>query len=86
MIYITLKKIESTHKNLRTDEVKGGCYYLPEVGSRFAMYTDKPLDPDMDMRFVYTSVVQEVRTVEDEIVFKTENSIYSILITGEHKA
>ena len=84
MKYITLKKIESTHSNLRTDEVVGMTSALPKVGESFFMYTDKPLDPQMSMRAIRTSIVQEVKIVEDEIVFKTVNSMYSIIVTGEH--
>lgn len=84
MLYVTLKKIESTHENLRTDDVTGVTHTLPEVGKSFFMYA-KALE-EGDVRYIHTSPVQEVRMVEDEIVFKTENSVYSLIINEEHNA
>jgi hypothetical protein len=84
MMYVTLKRIESNHSNLRTDEVSGIAHSLPTVGKRFFMYAEAL--EEGDVRYINTSAVQDVQSVEDEIVFKTENSLYSLVVTGEHDA
>lgn len=84
VMYVTLKKIESNHNNLRTDEVSGIAHTLPTVGKPFFMYA-KALE-EGDVRYIHTSPVAEVRTLENEIVFKTENSIYSLIVSEEHNA
>jgi hypothetical protein len=84
VLYVTLKKIESNHNNLRTDEVTGITHNLPEVGERFFMYAEAL--EEGDVRHIYTSPIKEVREVDNEIVFKTENSVYSLIVDGEHNA
>ena len=77
MFNVSLKKIESFHSNLRTPEVTGTTFEFPQVGASFFMYTDAL--EDGDIRFINTSVVKEVRELSDgEIVFKTQNSTYSL--------
>jgi len=91
MKYIKLKKIESMHGNLRTDEVTGMTPNMPTVGNAFFMYAD-PLDAGAEVdgipvvaRYIHTSIVQEVTEHKDgEISFKTANSIYTLNVTGEH--
>jgi len=91
MKYVTLKKIESMHENLRTDEVVGMTPNMPTVGNAFFMYAD-PLDPEakvdgvpVNARYIHTSIVQEVTEHKNgEISFKTANSVYSLTVTGEH--
>lgn len=78
MFYVTMKKIESTHKNLRTDEVKGLTPELPQVGKHFFMYSNEVLTPDTNIRYIYTSPVRDMRSNDDEIVFRTENSVYTL--------
>lgn len=78
MYTITLKKIESTHNNLRTEEVLGLAPQLPKEGKQFFMYTN-PLDPEKDLRYVHTSTVSSVNyTEEGTIVFRTNNSLYEL--------
>lgn len=91
MKYVILKKIESMHKNLRTDEITGMTLNMPTVGNTFFMYAD-PLDTDakvngvsVNTRYIHTSIVQEVIEHKNgEISFKTANSVYTLNITGEH--
>lgn len=78
MYYITLNKIESTHKNLRTDVVNGVAPELPVVGQRFFMYSDEVLTEATNVRHIYTSVIASVDNQGDDIIFKTENSLYML--------
>ena len=76
MFSITMTKVESTHKNLRTDVVKGLAPELPQIGKHFFMYSNEVLTPDTSIRYVYTSLIQDVKEKDNEIVFRTENSVY----------
>lgn len=79
MYYVTLRKIESSHNKLRTDEVEGLAPELPESGKRFFMYADAlELDEVDAKRYVHTSVVQKVVKRGDDLVFHTENSTYCL--------
>jgi hypothetical protein len=73
MIKAKLVKIESTHNNLRTNEIVGEFSYSPEVGHVFRFYS-KPLDPDASIRVITTSSVQSINGQE----FKTRNSTYRL--------
>jgi hypothetical protein len=79
---VELHKIKSNHQNLRTDIVEGFCYSLPKVGEGFTMF-GKGLE--FGMRSVYTTEVQELTVLVDEyiILFRTENSVYTLLVNGE---
>lgn len=78
MYYATLKKIESTHNNLRTETVDGLIPDIPVVGSNFFMYSSQTITPDTNIRHIYTTPVKEVRVNAEngDIVFRTENSLY----------
>jgi hypothetical protein len=80
LYHVTLKKIESNHNNLRTNEITGVCHKLPEVGGNFILLSTEVLTPGTNMRRVTTSEITEVRFVENDIVFKTQNSLYSLTI------
>lgn len=86
MYYCTLKKIESTHNNLRTESVKGLANEIPVVGSRFFMYSEDTLTPDTNIRYVNTSVIKDVKfnAENGDYVFRTENSLY--VLTSVSKA
>lgn len=76
MFKVTLKKIESSHNNLRTDEIEGMTLSMPELDKTFFMYTESSFTPDAT-RFILTSPVKEMRSLsENEILFKTLNSVY----------
>lgn len=83
MYYVKLKKIESTHNNVRTDLIDGLAPELPEAGKRFFMYAET-LDPLMDARYIQTTVVQKVQETDEGLVITTENSVY--LLTDIEKA
>lgn len=80
MYYCTLKKIESTHNNLRTEVVQGLVPELPVVGKSLFMYSKEILTPNTNVRHILTSRIKEV-TISDkngDIVFRTENSLYEL--------
>lgn len=72
-----LTRLNSVHRNLRTDEIVGGCPEKPRVGASFGM-TASPLDPDAHVRLVDTTKVIKVTPSEEGrvIEFETKNSIY----------
>lgn len=80
MYYVTLKKIESTHNNVCTETMHGLTPALPVVGRQFFMYSDEVLTPGTDTRFINTTTIQGVKVDEEngEIVFRTQNSIYTL--------
>lgn len=82
MPHIVLKKIESNHDNLRTDEVTGFTVEMPKIGHSFTMFA-KSLDGDSSAyRHIRTSEVISAVESGDETVFRTHNSIYSIKVIG----
>lgn len=79
---VKLKKIFSTHKNLRTDEITGECLGLPQEGCQFKM-TAEALDEEVrnegGLRHIWTSPVQTVVTISpSQFRFFTANSTYEI--------
>jgi len=49
---------------------------LPQISKHFFMYSNEVLTPDTSIRYVYTSLIQDVKEKDNEIVFRTENSVY----------
>lgn len=80
---VKLKKIESTHNNVRSNEINGVCYELPKVGSSFMLLSSETLTPDTNLRQIVTSEITEVREFDGEIIFRTRNSLYSITVIDE---
>jgi hypothetical protein len=81
MIEVILTRLESIHNRLRTDEVQGHAYQLPEEGRGFSL-VGAPLKGDADFRLITTSRVKEIRhhTEEGSLEFWTENSHYGLQI------
>lgn len=76
--------LNSTHKPLRTSEVRGTCTELPQVGSSFHL-SAPPLDLPWGTRHVITSEVKEVSHGQmDCYTFKTLNSTYELWIEDSH--
>jgi len=71
---IKITRLDSSHKNLRTDEVVGTVEELPTVGNSLDL-VGKSLTPGpgMTFRLVTTSIIQKV----EEDKFFTENSTYA---------
>ncbi len=72
-IPIRLKRVASSHNNLRTDELIGVLAFIPMVGECIHVVAD-PLDPMMSVRAVATSPVQRI----EGAIYYTENSTYEI--------
>ncbi len=82
-IKVRLRRIRSSHTNLRTNEVIGECRSLPELGSRFIM-TAKPLqNPKANFRLIYSTPIQAIEWSGNTVRFVTENSTYELDLLGE---
>lgn len=75
----TLRRIESSHDNLRTETVEGYYFLPPTEGFTFCFYA-KSLEADEGIRIVMTTPVVEI-VREDEVgtVFRTANSVYEVV-------
>ena len=77
---VVLKKIQSNHNNLRTNEVEGYTLTLPKTGISLVL-TGESLTPGMTARLVHTTEIKEVeKTSDKEFVFKTQNSTYQLTV------
>jgi hypothetical protein len=83
-----LKRIQSNHNKLRTDEVIGVCYESPKVGDSFIMYAES-LELKGGTRVVYTtpvlSVVWDPPDGSQRVIgctFTTQNSTYHLDMVG----
>jgi hypothetical protein len=75
-----LKKIVSTHNNLRTTEMEGEFHKPPIIGQDFVIF-GKALDPDADVRMIRTTPVKALKDIADyRMVFFTQNSEYELEI------
>jgi len=84
MLKVKLKKIESTHNNLRTDNIEGKTTRIPEIGHPFQLFAES-LTEGGDFRSVTTTKIQESEYKEDSrtFVFKTLNSLYELEVLDE---
>jgi hypothetical protein len=72
-----LTKIKSNHNRVRTDVIEGDCE-PPEVGFCFVLVSDSPIDEGADYRYIRTTPVREIKEEGKKIIFKTNNSEYSL--------
>lgn len=81
---VKLIRLESDHRNLRTDEVIGECDFLPILGMNFIM-TSEPLDKSSGAtcRLIQTSQIMLVHRDNNTIDFNTQNSMYRLEILDE---
>ena len=72
-----LTRLNSVHRNLRTDEIVGGCSGRPVTGAPFIM-TSTLLDSNAHVRLTETTRVTKTTSSEagKVIEFETKNSIY----------
>lgn len=70
---VKLTKLSNNTNRLRTNEVTGTCYKLPELGQPFVMFSE---GIEFGTRMVSTSIVQEI----NDLIFKTLNSEYRLEI------
>ena len=80
---VKLERISSDNNNLRSNKVEGTCLDLPQSGRSFVMFGE-PIDSSKDVRWVMTSVVQEVQKDEDVVQFTTMNSEYKLVILDDN--
>lgn len=76
-----LKKITSTHNNLRTDAVEGTFLMVPTVECQFSFFAE-PLDKTKDFRQISTTPVKTVEAIAGGWRFTTENSTYELEIVS----
>ena len=79
MLEVILTRLDSIHKNLRTDEVQGKTPNLPKVGQNFILLGEG-LNPGTSGRIIRTTPVKEVRlhVEEGSLEFWTSNSHYGL--------
>lgn len=70
-ILVKMTKLSDNQNALRTNEIEGFCFELPQVGQPFVMYGE---GIEFGTRIVSTSLVQEVADNK----FKTLNSQYQL--------
>jgi hypothetical protein len=75
----TLRKIHSTHNNVRTAEMKGEFPLLPNNGRSFVIYGES-IDPNGSLRAIHTTPVGKIEKTNDGYLFETRNSKYELLI------
>ncbi len=83
MLHVKLKRIESSHSNLRTNEMEGKCTHIPEVGHGFVIFGESlTKGKEFMFRKILTSEVQECSYVEKErkYIFQTLNSKYELFV------
>jgi hypothetical protein len=79
---VRLFKINSNHKNLRTDVIDGRSESLPAIGWPFRL-VGKGLE--FGNRFVETTPIIEITSIDKTFLFTTRNSVYALLILEEIK-
>ena len=80
-----LRKIKTNHNRVRTDNMVGEFYAIPEVGKQFAIYGEAlcPVIKDAGGgREIKTSLIQKVSYDQDRktFTFTTLNSTYELAI------
>lgn len=83
MYHVQLKRINSTHTNLRTPKVTGVMSRLPKLGREMCL-TSKPLDRGAVARIISTTPIKKlrVRRLGGKRVFivDTHNSRYRLTV------
>ena len=74
---VKLTKLCSNHDHVRTPEIVGECGYLPIKGRIFTMVAP-PLDKTKAVRFLHTTIVQDVIHDGETYMFHTRNSTYRL--------
>lgn len=83
MTKVTLHRIKNngqlSNEPLRTNEVTGVAFKMPEVGCGFRLVSD-PINPDAQLRLLVTSPVVRVYEEAGLIRFDTANSTYELVV------
>lgn len=86
MLNVKLTKIESTHTNLRTNEMVGKTGSIPEAGYDIMVFGE-PLTTGMNTRVIHTTEVKEslYDKATKTFTFKTQNSTYTLEILDKDR-
>lgn len=81
MIDVVLTRLQSSHQNLRSDEIEGTAPSLPQVGKNFILFGD-PLAKGAIARLVATTPVKRIEPDPDNgsMEFWTANSHYGLQV------
>lgn len=72
-----LTKLSKNENALRTSDIIGNFTKLPTIGESFVIVNDKPLNTLGSNRVVWTSIVKEISSKEEnKYEITTENSVY----------
>lgn len=78
MIPVLLKRIISTHENLRTPEVRGFIKDKPALNKEIILFAEA-INPMATGRMIRTTKIKDIRNVSDKVVLcNTRNSTYEI--------
>lgn len=78
-----LTRIQSSHRNLRTDEMVGSISKVPEVGEECVIFGE-PLTPGALARMIHTTKIGRVeKKSSGRYEFWTKNSHYGLDLLGE---
>jgi hypothetical protein len=80
MYNITLTKLCSNHNHVRSPIIEGECVFLPIKGRIFTMVAT-PLDKTKAVRYIHTTVIQEIINDGTTYMFHTRNSTYRLDIS-----
>jgi len=88
MLSVKLIKVESTHQNLRDNEIIGKCTLIPEVGNNFLLFSEAKDDDFKAMggfRTITTTPILEVSYDSNTKIFefKTKNSQYKLEVLSD---
>lgn len=78
MIPVILKRVMSSHNNLRTPEVKGFITEKPAINKEILLFAE-PINPQASGRMIRTTKIKNIRSVSDKVILcDTRNSTYEI--------
>ena len=77
--YARLTKIKTNHDRLRTESVDGTILKSPVIGDTLVLI-GKPLDENLDHRYVETSKILSIDIQENIWILATLNSQYKLEI------
>lgn len=85
MIRVKLVRIQSNHQNLRTDEIDGKSFHIPEIGESFSIFSEPLEDKSASARVVVTTpvVTCSYDFGKRHFAFTTKNSIYRLDVTED---
>ena len=85
MIDVVLTRLQSSHQNLRSDEIEGTAPSLPQVGKNFILFGD-PLAKGAIARLVATTPVKRLHPhLHDEVSFRPSATVCLSRIGSRHR-